>query len=135
MTMICNSYRGDGVQQRKLWQPVRKKIRAWHNFHRERKNKATHPLHYREGNTFLIISQEQTNGSTILHRLRGLSRKIYLFCATPRGVPEILAAFPTIAAPALEKFISDMSCKRLMFRENDRILSLAIRQHRRLDTG
>ena len=135
MTMICNSYRGDGMQQRRLWQPVRKKIRAWHNFHQERKNKANHPLHYRDGNTFLIISQEQTNGSTLLHRLRGLSRKIYLFCATPRRVPEILAAFPTIAAPALEKFICDMSCKRLMFRESDRILSLAIRQHRRLDTG
>jgi len=135
MTMLCNSYRGDGVEQRKLWQPVRKKILAWHNFHQERKNKATHPLHYRDGNTFLIISQEQVSGSTLLHRLRGLSREIYLFCATPRGVPEILAAFPTIAAPALEKFISEMSCKRLMFHESGRILSLAIRQHRRFDKG
>lgn len=135
MTMICNSYRGDRVEQRKLWQPVRKKLRAWHNFHQERKNKATHPLHYRDGSTFLIISQEQVNGSTLLHRLRGISRQIYLFCAIPRRVPEILAAFPTIAAPALENFLGEMSYKRLIFREGDRTLSLAIGRHRRFEKG
>ncbi len=133
MTMICNSYSGDRGQQRKLWQPVRKKIRAWQNFHQKRKNKTTPPLHYRDGNTFLIIAQEQINGITLLHRLRGLSREIYLFCAIPTGFSEILAAFPTISAPVLEKFLSEMSSKRLIFREGDRTLSLAIRRHRQLE--
>lgn len=135
MTMICNSYRGDRVQQGKLWQPVRKKLLAWQAFHQERKNKAMHPLHYRDGNTFLIISQEQVNGSTLLHRLQSLSREIYLFCAIPRRVPEILAAFPTISASALDKFLGEMSCKRLIFREGDRTLSLAIHQHRQFENG
>ncbi len=135
MTMICNSYRGDRVQQNKLWRPVRKKLRAWQNFHQERKNKTAPALHYRDGNTFLIISQEQVNGSTLLHRLRGVSREIYLFCAIPRKMPEILAAYPTISAPALENFLNEMSCKRLLFQEGDRALALAIRQHRQFQDG
>ena len=135
ITMICNSYRGDKVKQRKLWQPVRKKLQAWHNFHQGRKNKATPPLHYRDGSTFLIISQEMANGSPLLHRLRGLSRGIYLFCATPRRIPEILVAFPTIAAPALQNFLSEMCDKRLIFQEGDRCLSLAIAYHHRFENG
>jgi ribosomal peptide maturation radical SAM protein 1 len=135
MTMICNGYRGDRVKQRKLWQPVREKLRAWRSFHQERKNKATPPLHYRDGSTFLIISQDMLNGSTLMHRLRGLSREIYLFCAIPRRMTEILIAFPTIEAPALEKFLSEMRCKKLIFQEGDRCLSLAINHHLRLENG
>lgn len=126
LAMLCNSYRGDRAQQQKLWKPVTEKLRAWQNFHQQRKNKATPPLHYRDGNTFLIISQEQMNGSTLLHRLRGLSREIYLFCRKPRRDAEVLAAFPTITAAILENFLCEMSGKRLMFREGNRVLSLAI---------
>ncbi|MBU1564891.1 MAG: RiPP maturation radical SAM C-methyltransferase [Proteobacteria bacterium] len=128
MTMISNSYRGDREQQRKLWRPVTKKLRAWQDFHQQRKNKSTHPLNYRDGSTFLIISQERISGKTLLHRLRGVSREIYLFCAIPRNMSEILAAFPTISNPILKEFLLEMSNKRLMFREGTRTLSLAIRR-------
>ncbi len=126
MTMLSNSYRGDRVRQRILWKPVREKLRAWQNFHQERKNKAMHPLHYRDGHTFLIISQEQIRGSTLLHRLKGFSREIYLFCLKPQIISAILAAFPTISTPSLEGFLGEMCSKRLMFREGARVLSLAI---------
>ncbi len=129
LTLINNSYLGDRMRQRKLWQPVAEKLSAFQHFHKERKNKAKHPLHYRDGTSFLIISQEQISGSVLLHRLRGISREIYLFCAIPQRISEILRVFPTIAAPALDNFLNEMTGKRLMFREGSRILSLAIRYH------
>ncbi|MFH0784835.1 MAG: RiPP maturation radical SAM C-methyltransferase [Pseudomonadota bacterium] len=129
MVMLGNSYRGDRVQQQKLWKPVTEKLRAWQNFYQQRKGKATPPLHYRDGNTFIIISQEQIGGSTLLHRLKGLSREIYLFCLTPQTFSCIIDNFSTIPTTKLENFLEEMSSKRLIFLEGERALSLAIRYH------
>ncbi len=126
MTTITNSYRGDRRQQGTLWKPVMKKLQAWQNFHQTRKNKTCHPLHFRDGLTFILISQEQLGGLTLHHRLRGLSRKLYLFCQTPQNLGAIFAAFPTISTTALDTFLREMCDKRLMFREGDRVLSLAV---------
>lgn len=130
MTMLINGYRGDRCYQRKLWRPVTEKIQAWQDFHRQRKKNQPHPLHFLDGRTFLIIRQERPAGAPLLHRLRGLSRKIYLFCAEPRQVADILTTFPAISAPALEKFLAGMSAKLLMFQEDGRALSLAVRLDR-----
>lgn len=126
MDMLLNSYRGDRKQQRTLWAPVKQKIKEWQRFHSKR-SQSHHPLHYRDGSTFLIIRQETATGKPLLHRLRGLSRKIYLFCATPTRKDDLLTTFPKITEPALEKFIDDLCVKHLMFQEDDRVLSLAIR--------
>lgn len=126
MDMLLNSYQGDSKQQHNLWAPVRQKIEEWQRFHDKRQQNRP-PLNYRDGSTFLIIRQETGTGKPLLHRLRGLSRKIYLFCATPTRKDDLLAAFPKITEPALEKFIDDLCVKRLMFQEDDRVLSLAIR--------
>jgi ribosomal peptide maturation radical SAM protein 1 len=130
MTTISNSYRGDRKRQRKLWKPVVEKLQVWQNFHQKRTGKASHPLHYRDGNTFLLITQELASGTLLRHRLKNLSRDIYLFCQTPQTIPAILAAFPSISLPILVRFIDELHAKRLMFREGDRILSLAIRHPR-----
>ena len=132
ITMLANSYRGDRMRQEKIWQPVHEKIRAWQRFHQKRKGKDRHALHYRDGGTFMIISQEQMNGPTLLHRLQGSSREIYLFCASPQALPAVLAAFPSLSASALEKFLNTMKSKKLMFSENDVYLSLAIHHQNRL---
>ena len=126
MDMLLNSYRGDRKQQQALWAPVKQKIKAWQHFHSTR-TKGCPPLYYRDGSTFLIIRQETGSGKPLLHRLRGLSRKIYLLCAAPTSTEDILAAFPKITEPALTKFIHDLCGKRLMFQEDNRVLSLAIR--------
>jgi len=127
MHMLINSYRGDKKLQHKKWLPVKKKIRAWQDFHNRRTDSRQHPLHYRDGQTFLIIRQQRMAGAPLLHRLRGISRKIYLFCERPTKIDSILAAFPKITEDALRKFIDMMCAKHLMFQENDQVLALAVR--------
>jgi hypothetical protein len=126
MSMLINSYRGDKKKQQKIWQPVKKKIRAWQNFHKCRAKSRQHPLYYRDGGTFLIIRQERMSAPPLLHRLRGTSRKIYLCCERPITITALLTKFPSVAERTLRNFIAEMCDKRLMFQENDRALSLAV---------
>lgn len=128
MTMLISSYRGDKMVQQKLWQPVRKMIADWHTFHKNRKNPNIAALSYRDGENFLIIRQERTNSSTLHHRLRGISRKVYLAAPVPTPIKDIGKMFPTIKAGTLTAFIDDMCCKRLMFQENGKTISLAVHQ-------
>jgi hypothetical protein len=90
-------------------------------------NSRQHPLHYRDGSTFLIIRQERLSNVPLLHRLRGTSRKIYLSCERPIQIDSLLTAFPGVTEQVLRNFIDEMCLKRLMFQENDRVLSLAVR--------
>lgn len=129
MTMLISSYRGDKNRQQKRWSPVRKMIADWHLFHKSRQNKNSPALSYRDGGPFLIIRQEQAGGTTLHHRLRGLSRKIYLAAPIPTKVIDIGDMFPQVSTTALEKFIGEMCSKRLMFFENGRTISLAVQQH------
>ncbi len=126
MIMLINSYRGDKKQQQRAWQPVKQKIRAWQDFHTHRVKNRQHPLNYRDGGTFLIIRQERLSGTALLHRLRGTSRKIYLFCDQPMTITAILQTFPQITKDVLQKFIDEMCAKRLMFQENGVTLALAV---------
>lgn len=129
MTSLINGYRGDKGQQKKRWQPVRKKITEWQSFHKKRVNKQVPALSYRDGANFLIIRQEKPNTATLHHRLRGLSKRIYLHAQIPTKKKTILEHFPQVSAQALETFIQEMCSKRLMFQENNLVLSLAVRQH------
>ena len=126
MTMLINSYRGDKKQQQKGWRPVKQKIRAWQDFHTRRVKNWQHPLHYRDGRTFIIIRQEQIFGPPLLHRLRGSSRKIYLCCEKPIKITAILQMFPHLNEHVLQNFIDEMCEKRLMFQENGTTLALAV---------
>ena len=108
LDMLINSYRGDRQFQSKLWQPVKEKIEEWQDFHTQRANSQLHPLHYRDGSTFLLIRQELLSGAPLLHRLRGLSRKIYLFCETPVKIETILSTFPELTEKPLRTFIEQM---------------------------
>lgn len=127
MLMLINSYQGDKKLQHHQWRPVNRKIRAWQEFHQQRTASGQHPLHYRDGRTFLIIRQEQPAHTPLLHRLRGTSRKIYLACERPAKMDTLLRTFPRVSEQALGKFINEMCAKRLMFQENDRVLALAVR--------
>jgi hypothetical protein len=62
----------------------------------------------------------------MIHRLKGTSRKIYLFCEEPRSMDRILSRFPGLGEDRARPFLTMMVDKRLFFEEGDRYLSLAV---------
>jgi ribosomal peptide maturation radical SAM protein 1 len=128
MRFTIQSYRGDLDHQRKLWQPVKKKLKAWKKVYGELHRNPTHEniLSFRDGRNFLIIRQKRLNGQPLTHRLEGTSRAIYLFCRQHRSLKRIFARFPSVAADRIEPFLRMMVDKKLMFEENDNYLSLAV---------
>jgi ribosomal peptide maturation radical SAM protein 1 len=131
LTLLIKDYRGDRGAQHRRWAPVVKKIKGWQRFHARRTRtslKKRPALAYRDGGSFLLIRQELVD-RTLHHRLRGLSREIYLFCEEDRDLRELARRFPTMPEKKLQTFCIDLTAKLLMFAENDRYLSLAVRDH------
>ena len=125
--LLACGYRGDRALQTKRWRPVQQKIRAWQRCHRQRSQGDKPLLYYQDGGTFLVIHQQLPAGSTLLHRLRGSSREIYLLCDQPTELEEICRSYPRLSRGAIETFVRQLCEKRLMFRENERLLALAVR--------
>jgi ribosomal peptide maturation radical SAM protein 1 len=129
MRFPIQSYRGDRMRQRKLWRPVRQKVKVWEKtyaaLHRDSVFRPI--LGYRDGGEFLIIRQRRYGADTLTHRLRGASRDIYLFCRRNRSLSAVQSRFNNIGAAELSAFLVSMVAKRLMFEENGRYLSLAVR--------
>jgi ribosomal peptide maturation radical SAM protein 1 len=130
LEMLIKSYRGDRTIQKKLWQPVRAKIREWQDFHRTRSNSALPALGYRDGGTFLVIRQELPGSRPLHHRLRGLSRKIYLTCEEPVAVTMLAEQFSGIAKDRLMAFLRDLEQKKLVYCNETSCLALAVRAPR-----
>lgn len=126
MKMLIKGYRGDKTLQRRLWKPVILKIARWQAFHAKRDIHKIPALSYRDGGSFLLIRQEQLNGPCLQHRLRGTSRAIYLYCQKIRNQQELARRFPTLQPQALHSFLADLTSKRLLFQEQERLLALAI---------
>jgi ribosomal peptide maturation radical SAM protein 1 len=128
LQFTIQSYRGDLWHQRKLWRPVKKKLKAWKKSYDELHQGPRHEniLTFRDGRNFMTIRQKRLNGQPLTHRLEGTSRLIYLFCMQHRSLKRILARFPSVAADRIEPFLKMMVNKKLMFQENDNYLSLAV---------
>ncbi len=103
-----------------------KRVKEWQNYYQQRGNMHTLPLSYRDGGDFIIIRQEQMHGVVLNHKLKGLSRKIYLYCEEIQKLVNLCNGFPTISHENLENFLAEMVDKKLMFREDDQLISLAI---------
>ena len=127
LELLVKYPRGDRQRQHKLWQPVRKKIQAWNDFHLSRKS-ILHPLTYRDGKDFIIIRQECPGKPVMHHRLKGLSRKIYLACTQPAATKTLLARFNSVTEKQLLGFLDDLSQKRLVFGDGKSYLALAIKK-------
>ncbi len=129
LDLLIKGYRGDRGGQRRRWAPVASKVREWQHFHRQRRASAVEkpPLSFRDGGSFLIIRQELPGGRVLHHRLRGLSRRIYQYCEEIRTLAELDRRFPAVAGPKLRAFVEDLVGKRILFREDDRCLALAVR--------
>jgi len=125
-------YRGSRTVQRKLWRPVVQKVKAWHDFYRHRGRSALDnpPLSYRDGGSYIIIRQELPKRPTLHHRLKKLSREIYLFCGETRDKNEIKMRFTSIDTDRLVSFLDNLVRKRLMIKDSGRYLSLAVRARR-----
>ncbi len=126
LELLIKDYRGDRQKQRKLWKQVTIKIKGWQKFHKNRKEQPPPALSYRDGGNFLIIHQEQITGETLIHRLSGRSRELYLFCSEIRTIEEILRTFSTLPQKSILIFFDDLCKKRLLFREKKSYLALAV---------
>ncbi|MFO7554857.1 MAG: RiPP maturation radical SAM C-methyltransferase [Desulfobacterales bacterium] len=122
------AYRGDLEYQKKLWRPVKTKLNTWKNVYAKLHQgpKHEHILSFRDGRSFMVIRQRRFEREPLTHRLEGTSRAIYLFCQKHRGIKRIIGCFSAIPADRIETFLKMMVDKKLMFRENDRYLSLAV---------
>jgi ribosomal peptide maturation radical SAM protein 1 len=127
LPFMIQSYRGDRVYQKKIWRPVQKKILEWQKQYTEIHSESGHLpiLSFQDGKEFIIIRQKRFQAQTAMHRLVGVSRKIYLFCRKQRSLKIILAKFSTIPDDKILNFLKMMVDKKLMFAENDTYLSLA----------
>ncbi len=125
--LLACGYRGDRTVQIKLWRPVQEKIKTWQQYHRNRSHGDRPPLYFRDGGAFLVIHQQLPDSSVLLHRLRGTSRELYLFCDQPKEFHEICSAYPRLGREAIVAFVRQLCDKRLMFREHERVLALAVR--------
>lgn len=121
-------YRADLGYQKKLWQPVKTRLKEWKKIYADL-NKGLYPgrvLSYRDGKNFLIILQKRLGAKPLTHRLEGTSRAIYLFCDHHRSIQKIVNRFPKVPPDQIVSFLKMMVAKKLMFEENDKYLSLAV---------
>ncbi|MFC1524103.1 RiPP maturation radical SAM C-methyltransferase [Thermodesulfobacteriota bacterium] len=130
LVLLINDYRGDRAIQRRLWRPVIRKVKYWHDFHRSRQCSVTDQpiLSYRDGGGYLILRQENPGGTTLHHRLKGLSRDVYLFCLEMKSIDQLLARFDMLSREGIEGFLQDLLKKKIMYTDGSRYLSLAVRK-------
>ena len=128
MVFMIQAYRGDIEYQRRLWKPVKEKIRKWKKVYAEFHKGPVHSpiLSYRDGRDFLIIRQRRLSADPLTHRLEGMSREIYLFCRKHRSLKRILQQFSNLTEDRVIPFLKTMVDKKLMFEENRKYLSLAV---------
>jgi hypothetical protein len=128
MEFMIQASRGDLGFQKKIWQPVKKKVALWQKTYAglQRGSIMSPILSFRDGREFLIIKQRQYQADSIKHRLVGKSRLIYLFCMQHRSLKRIRSQFPAFAEDKIVTFLKMMIDKKLMFAEKDEYLSLAV---------
>ncbi|MEA3546771.1 MAG: RiPP maturation radical SAM C-methyltransferase [Thermodesulfobacteriota bacterium] len=129
LVLLIKEYRGDRSVQRRRWAPVARKVKKWREFHRHGKSLFENPLlSYRDGGDFIVIRQELPGQRVLHHRLRGLSRKIYLACEEICKIENLSGQFPTISEAALGNFLDDLVQKKVMFCQDEKCLALAVQQ-------
>jgi ribosomal peptide maturation radical SAM protein 1 len=128
LSLMIQAYQGGLEEQGRLWRPVKQAAAAWKKaYERLQRTPRSGPiLSYQDGGDFLIIRQIREGQDDMSHRLLGTSRRIYLFCGKNRSLGEILHNFPGSVEEKVLPFLAMMVDKKLMFREADRYLSLAV---------
>ncbi|UCG09027.1 MAG: RiPP maturation radical SAM C-methyltransferase, partial [Desulfobacterales bacterium] len=125
---MIQAYRGDLGYQKKIWRPIKQKVKEWQDIYHELFNSSSPSpiLSFRDGRDFLMIRQRRFRTEPMTHRLKGTSRSIYLFCQHHRSLKRIRSQFPSFPEDKIVAFLKMMVDKKLMFVENEKYLSLAI---------
>jgi len=128
LRLMVQGFQGVVRYQKRLWRPFEEKVGKWHRIYADlHQRPGSGPiLSYRDGGDFLIIRQRRHDAEDMTHRLKGTSRKIYVFCQRQRSMSEILSEFPGFGEERVRPFLRMMADKRLMVGEKDRYLSLAV---------
>jgi len=126
--LIIQGYQGGMRNQQRLWRPVTKALQSWKTTYDDLHNasKGVPILSYQDGGEFLIIRERRRDTDDMTHRLRGSSRQIYLFCEKNRSLSEMVERFSEFGQEKILPFLNMMVDKKLMFREGERFLSLAV---------
>lgn len=130
LSCLVKGYRGDRQQQRTIWNPVKKKVKKWQVFHGKQVKSCRPLLSMRDGGDFLLIRQVTEDGEVLHHRLRGVSRFVYLSCYEINTVSNILQQFATLSEKAIVSFLNDLVNKKIMFSQDNKYLALAIPTYR-----
>jgi hypothetical protein len=128
LRLMLQGYQGGVKEQQRLWGPVTRALKSWRTTYDDLHGGSNHNpvLSYQDGGTFLIIRERRPTADDMTHRLRGSSRQIYLFCEMNRSLSEIVGRFPKFGQEKILPFLNLMVDKKLMFREGERFLSLAV---------
>ena len=128
LDLMIQGYHGGMRDQARLWRPVKQALEGWKTAYLSlhQNPKAGPILSYQDGGDFMIIRQRQFRSEAMTHRLRGTSRRIYLFCQENRSLSQIVGQFPDFGEEAILPFLNMMVDKKLMFKEGARYLSLAV---------
>lgn len=103
--------------------PLREVCERWRALHREHGGRPL--LVYRDGGTFLTVEDEREDFST--GTFEGLSREAYLYCMQIRSLAALRKRFGAHPeADRLEAVLDELVGWRIMFREGDRFLALAV---------
>ncbi len=132
LPLMIQGYRGDRLLQKRLWRPVRERVEKWQkDYTRLHEDPGSGPiLSFSDGRTFLMLRQRRRDAAPQVHRLQGVSRRIYRFCDRVRSHQEILSGFKGLSEEPLLAFLNQMVEKKLMASEGNRYLSLAVPDRR-----
>ncbi len=98
----------------------------WHiDYDYFKKNNDSMLAYYDMGNYIII---EDLRHSYQHHVLEKEYRKLYLYCDSYKNLKQIIRAFPNIAATTLQKKLNKLVRLKLMFKEDNDYLSLAIKK-------
>jgi len=114
---------------RHLWRKVREKVVEWNKNYKTIKCSDLKPspiLSYYDAKDFLVIIEKIGIGKELIHKLTKSSRDLYVYCDRIRHVEEIKNQFSRINWDAIERFLNEMIFKKLMFKEGEFYLSLAV---------
>jgi ribosomal peptide maturation radical SAM protein 1 len=128
LQLLLQAYEGGIKKQQRLWAKVTKALKSWRSTYDDLHSASNRDpiLSYQDGGTFLIIRQRRLAADDMTHRLRGSSRQIYLFCEKRRSLSEVVERFPGFGQEKILPFLNMMVDKKLMFREEEKVLSLAV---------
>jgi hypothetical protein len=113
----------DKEDRTNAWQKI---FREWLQTGAERLD--TPLLYYRDSGNFLTIS-DRLSGRDSKTVLEGTDRELYLFCDSIQTKSAILEHFPNLSPDYLEEIIEKWVTNRWMFKEGDKLLSLAVRMN------